>query len=103
MARRERRTDMDEGGFSRELELVNPHGLHLRPASKFVAVANRYVSDIFVSVNGGVEGNAKSILDLTAHAAEKGSRIQIRAVGEDAREALAALVRLVESGFDEVN
>ena len=93
---------MDEDGISRELTLVNPHGLHLRPASKFVAVANRYSSDILVSVDGGDEGNGKSILDLSARAAEKGARIRIRTIGDDAEEALDALVGLVENGFDEM-
>lgn len=93
---------MDEDGCSRELTLVNTHGLHLRPASRFVAVANRFESEILVSVDGSDEGNGKSILDLSARAAEKGARIRIRARGADAEEALEALARLVASGFGEM-
>jgi phosphocarrier protein len=89
------------GEFVRELTLVNAHGLHLRPSSKFVAIANEYESEIFVSVNGSDEGNGKSILDLSARAAEKGAIMKIRTVGPDAAEAIEALVRLVESGFGE--
>ena len=87
--------------FSRELILVNMHGLHLRPASRFVSIANGFKAEIHVSVNGEAEGNGKSILDLSAQAAEKGSRIRIRAVGSDARAALEALSELIRSGFGE--
>lgn len=84
------------------MTLVNPHGLHLRPASKFVAIANRYQAEVWVAVNDGEEGNGKSILDLSARAAEKGARLRIRAVGEDALAAIDALSALVASGFDEM-
>jgi len=88
--------------LSRELTLVNAHGLHLRPASKFVSVANEFRAEIHVSVNGGDEGNGKSILDLAARAAERGARIRIRVVGDDAEAALEALTQLVRSGFGEL-
>lgn len=93
---------MPERGISRELPLVNAHGLHLRPSSKFVTLANEFRSEVFVSVNDGEEGNGKSILDLSARAAEKGAWIRIRVVGEDAEEALESLVALVRSGFGEL-
>jgi phosphotransferase system HPr (HPr) family protein len=87
--------------FHRELTLVNAHGLHLRPASKFVCIANEFDCEVFVSVNDAEEGNGKSILDLSAQAAEKGARMRIRTVGARASEALEALAELVESGFGE--
>ena len=93
---------MSANEFTRELTLVNSHGLHLRPSSKFVSIANDYEAEIFVSVNGMAEGNGKSILDLSAQAAEKGSLMRIRAVGPDAEAALQALSELVESGFGEL-
>ena len=85
-----------------ELILVNRHGLHLRPASKFVKIANRFPAEIYVSVNGGEEGNGKSILDLSARAAGKGARLSIRAEGEGAEQALEELAALVRSGFGEL-
>jgi phosphotransferase system HPr (HPr) family protein len=86
----------------RELTLVNQYGLHLRPASKFVDVAVQYESEIFVSVEGGEEGNGKSILDFLARAAGKGAKLTIRAEGEDSEQAVEALSALVESGFGEL-
>lgn len=92
---------MPEAGHTRELELVNKYGLHMRPATEFVNEANRYRCSVYVSVNGGEEGNGKSIIDLVARAVEKGAVIRVRTVGEDAEEALEALARLVASGFGE--
>lgn len=94
---------MSGQGTTRELILVNAHGLHLRPSSKFVSVANEYECDIFVSVNGAEEGNGKSILDLSAQAAEKGACMRIRTVGKDETDAMEALSRLVRSGFGELS
>ncbi len=85
-----------------ELILVNRHGLHLRPASKFVEIANRYPAKVFVAVNGGDEGDGKSILDLSARAAGKGARLSIRADGEGAEQVLDELAALVRSGFGEL-
>jgi len=86
-----------------ELTLVNRHGLHLRPASKFVEIANRYPAEVFVSVNGGDEGNGKSILDLSARAAGKGALLSIRAEGEGEEGALKELSALIRSGFGELS
>ena len=88
--------------FTRELTLVNSHGLHLRPSSKFVTIANGFDAEVFVSVNGMDEGNGKSILDLAAQAAGKGAVMRVRAVGPDAEAALEALSRLVRTGFGEL-
>ena len=92
---------MADAGILREIILRNRHGFHLRPASLFVMEANRHQAEVFVSVDGGDEGNGKSILDLSARAAERGACLTIRTVGPDAREAIEALARLVESGFGE--
>ncbi len=92
---------MAADGLVRDLTLRNRHGFHLRPASLFVMEANKYRCEVFVSVDGGDEGNGKSILDLSARAAECGARLRIRAAGPDAEAALAALCALVERGFGE--
>jgi phosphocarrier protein len=48
-----------------------------------------------------MEVNGKSIMGMMMLAAEYGSSIVIRASGEDAEQAVAALVTLVEGGFGE--
>ena len=94
---------MPSGEFSSEMVLVNEYGLHLRPSGKFVTVASRFVSAVYVSVGGEEEVDGKSLISLTTQAAERGTKIRVRTVGDDAREALDALVRLVTSGFTDMS
>lgn len=75
-------------------------GLHARPAVSFVQTARQFKSDIKVT-HGEREANGKSILKVLTLGAEQGAVITIRAEGEDANQALAALERLIESNFGE--
>ena len=85
-----------------EITLTVRHevGLHARPAALFVQTASRFKSEITV-IHGEREANAKSILSVLTLGANQGAVITIRAKGEDADEALAALESLVESNFGE--
>jgi phosphotransferase system HPr (HPr) family protein len=85
-----------------EITLTVRHevGLHARPAAVFVQTAKQYASDIRVT-HGEREANAKSILTVLALGANQGAVITIRAEGEDAEQALAALAALVEDNFGE--
>jgi phosphocarrier protein len=80
--------------------IVNPLGLHARPAAQFVKLANTFASDIEV-LKEGVPVNGKSIMGVMILAAECGSSVTIRANGADEAAAVAALVQLVGSGFGE--
>ncbi len=84
----------------REIELKNPSGLHARPASLFVAEANKFQSEIYLEAKGK-RINAKSILGLLSLAIGQGTVIKIEAEGEDAEQAVNALCDLVASGFGE--
>lgn len=88
--------DLDaEGEFVVAYEL----GLHARPAGRFVALAGRFRSEVSVGRNGEwVSG--RSVLSLLSLAAGRGTRLCIRAVGEDAEEAVEALGSLLESAED---
>jgi phosphocarrier protein HPr len=86
--------------YERNATIRNRLGMHARPAAEFVRVAARFVAEIWVDKDG-LEVNGKSIMGVLMLAAEAGSSIRIRGAGEDAREAVEALVALVESGFDE--
>lgn len=83
-----------------ELSIANSLGLHARAAAKFVHMAGRFASSIRVA-RGGREVDGKSIMGLLLLAASRGSAIRISADGPDEKEAIGALCRLVESGFDE--
>jgi phosphotransferase system HPr (HPr) family protein len=82
--------------------IVNPQGLHARPADMFVKLAGRFQAEIqIVKDNQQVDG--KSILSLLTLAAEQGSELTISATGPDASEAMLALAELVEAGFDDAH
>lgn len=70
--------------------LVDPSGLHARPAARFVQTASRFRSTVTI-IHGPREANAKSLLSLLGLALREGSEIALRADGEDADAALAAL------------
>jgi len=80
--------------------IQNRLGLHARACSVFVKEAARFASHIIVS-RDGLEVNGKSILGVMMLAAEMGAQVTLRAEGSDEREALAALVRVVDDKFGE--
>jgi len=83
---------------ARHVSVTNRYGLHARPAAEFVKLASRFECDVWVEKDG-LEVNGKSIMGVLMLAAESGSTLRLRTVGEDAESALEALVRLVERGF----
>jgi phosphocarrier protein HPr len=85
----------------REATIVNPLGLHARPAAQLVRLASSFQADIFFSKDG-MEVNGKSIMGVMMLAAECGSSIVIRAAGPDADRAVQALAELVAAGFGEM-
>jgi phosphocarrier protein len=82
----------------RQVEILNPKGLHMRPATRFVKLAGSFQSEVRVAGNGQVV-NGKSILDMTSLAAECGTTLDVQAEGPDAEEAVAALADLVAARF----
>jgi phosphocarrier protein HPr len=84
----------------RQVTIVNELGLHARPAAAFVKVASRFAADVSVSRDDMVV-NGKSIMGVMTLAAECGSVIHIKAHGDDAEAATAALAELVAAGFHE--
>ncbi len=84
----------------RQVTIVNKLGLHARAAAKFVTVASRYEADIQL-VRDGKEVNAKSIMGVMMLAAGQGTRIELRASGRDAEEAIGELARLIHDRFGE--
>ena len=86
--------------FRAEVTIVNRRGLHARAAAKFVKVAEQFVADVEVRKDD-MTVCGTSIMGLMVLAAALGSQLEIRASGREAQAALAALVALVERGFDE--
>ncbi len=84
----------------REFDIQNRLGLHARAAAQLVRLANGFVSEIRVEKDG-MEVNGKSIMGVLMLAAPKDARIMIRASGEDAEEAVAAIGELIARKFGE--
>ena len=93
----------DEAAESITLTLINPHGLHARPAAKFVQTATRFMATVTVAnlTNGKGPVSAGSFNAIATLGAVEGHQIRIGASGEEARLVLSALKVLVEDGFGE--
>jgi phosphocarrier protein len=82
--------------------IQNSLGLHARPAMAFVDAANGFTADVRVRRMDNEEVvDGKSIMQMLLLAATQGTELEITCQGSDADRALATLVRLVESKFDE--
>ncbi|MBW8727084.1 MAG: HPr family phosphocarrier protein [Inquilinus limosus] len=86
--------------LTRTVTIRNQRGLHARAAAKFVKLVAEFNAEIWVERNG-TEVGGQSIMGLMMLAAGIGTEIAIAAAGPQGAEALAALVSLVERGFDE--
>lgn len=86
---------------SAKTKVINPQGLHMRPAQLFVSEMAKYNSDVSI-VFGGKTINAKSIMHLMAACIKQGSELEIRCEGEQEAEALKAAVALVEAGLGDL-
>jgi phosphocarrier protein len=85
---------------SREVTVCNQLGMHARAAAKFVHLATRFEARVRVARDRR-EMDGKSIMGILLLAAARGTTITISADGADERDAVSALVALVESGFGE--
>lgn len=87
---------------TKEVTIINPTGLHARPASDFVKKAASFRSAVRVkNLTSAQEVNAKSIVLLLTLALSQGTKIAITAEGEDEAEAVESLAALIEGGFGE--
>lgn len=85
---------------SAKVTITNKYGLHARPATDFVATADRFASEVLVRAND-TEADGKSIMELMMLAATSGTEIEIVCTGDDADRCLNDLSDLVARGFDE--
>lgn len=85
---------------TRKVQIINKLGLHARAASKFVATASNFSSEVDVS-NGDNSVNGKSIMGILMLAASKGTELTLTTTGDDEANAMEALVALVAERFGE--
>lgn len=80
--------------------IINKLGLHARAAALFANTATRYASQIKVGLNGKAV-DAKSVMSLMLLAANQGTEITLEVEGRDQKEAMAAIVALINNRFNE--
>lgn len=78
--------------------VLNEKGLHTRPSTELVKCAANFTAQIYLNYRNYVV-NAKSILGILMLAAGKGAKVGIEAVGDDAEEAIEAILRLAKGRF----
>ena len=87
--------------ISKNLTVVNPSGLHLRPAGVLSQTAMRFKSDITI-VSGEKKIVAKSVLNVMAAGIKCGTEITLICDGEDEEEAMKTVSQAIESGLGEM-
>lgn len=91
---------MSEKTAKREVTVTNAQGLHARPAHALVTLAAQFQSQVEI-LKDGERVDGKSILSILTLAAVRGTHLELRATGDDAEAAVAALADLISRGFDE--
>ncbi len=89
---------------TRQTEVLNKSGIHARPASVLVNEAKRFESRITIrNLNRtNMESvNAKSMVMVLSLEAVKGTNVAVSAEGKDEREAVDALIELINNGMNE--
>jgi phosphocarrier protein HPr len=81
------------------IEIKNETGIHARPASLIVKLAQKYQSDIMLVKNGN-EYNCKSIMSILRTGAIKGDQMMLKVSGEDSEEAFHSMTSLLEKNLD---
>jgi phosphocarrier protein HPr len=89
--------------FELEVTVKNRQGMHARPASLLVELANKFNCQIMIRKDE-VEVNGKSIMGVLMLAASQGEHLRLQARGHcqnEEEKALAAIATLFENKFYE--
>jgi len=82
--------------------IADPSGLHARPAVKLTKLAKTFRSRVQILAVGRSDWvDAKSIVKVMALKTPGNTTLSIKAEGDDAEDAVAAMVALVERHFGE--
>lgn len=85
---------------SAKVTIMNPTGLHLRPAGMLCKESLQFQSSIQFRYKNGT-ANAKSVLSVLGACVKYGEEIEFFCEGKDEEAALAAVIKLVEDGLGE--
>lgn len=82
--------------MNKKFEIVDPIGLHARPASAIVNVASKFQSKIEI-IQNTKSANAKSIINIMSLGVKSGTEIELVTSGPDAKEAFEAIEAILKS------
>lgn len=85
---------------SKQTKIVNPMGMHMRPAGMFANAMMKFDSEVNLVANGKTV-NAKSIMNLIAACIKCGTEVEVQCSGPDEQAALTEALRLIDSGLGE--
>jgi phosphocarrier protein len=92
--------EQQDGLCFAEVTIPNKKGLHARASAQFVRCASSFTANVKVTREGHTVGGT-SIMGLMMLAAGQSHSILIEVDGSQAKNALEALITLVEDGFGE--
>lgn len=78
--------------MEKKFTIIDEMGLHARPATVLVNTAGKFASEITLDYNGKIV-NLKSIMGVMSLGVPHNAEVTIKAEGDDAAEALDALVK----------
>lgn len=78
-----------------KVKIIDPIGLHARPASKVTAEATKFKDCEITVILDGKQVNAKSIISLMSLAVKYNNKIEIQAKGVNEDEALASIEKVL--------
>lgn len=80
--------------MEREFSITNEQGIHARPATKLVQLANSFIAELEL-IYQGKSVDLKSIMGVLSLGVTRGSNIIVRATGTDENDALKAIAKFV--------
>ncbi|WP_339022920.1 HPr family phosphocarrier protein [Spiroplasma endosymbiont of Crioceris asparagi] len=80
---------------SLKVTIIDPVGLHARPASILTKEASKFSSEIKIK-SGEKEGNLKSIMNIMALAIKTNTEVTIMATGSDEKEAIVSIEKAMK-------
>ena len=86
--------------MKQSITVINKLGLHARASAKLTKVAGSFPCQVWIS-RGERRVNAKSIMGVMMLAAGVGSQLEIETMGDQEKEALDALIGLINDKFGE--
>lgn len=84
--------------FTDTFIVINEKGLHTRPSTELVKCASSFKSRVSLQYQD-LNVNAKSLLGILMLAAVSGAKITVEAVGDDAEDAVKAIIELATNKF----